>query len=103
MLQALIRSSSQSGSDLRAVRQASKTLSRIDIEPMLVLQSVLAFLGTNLENYRWPYPERPLAMTEDEIMAINLFALDLLQTMLDRAGVQNLAQICKLFFVQFWV
>ena len=83
------RSAKQSDGSLKSLRAASKALSRVDIEPLLLILSILKFLDCSIDEYEWPYEQRPLQLPLDVMLALNLFAFGVLQTLNDREGVQK--------------
>ena len=55
----------------------------------MLLQSILAFLGETTDNFEWPFTKRPMDLSKEVLLSINVFALRILQTMLDREGSQK--------------
>ena len=54
-----------------------------------VLSAVLEFGDLDIEIWRWPYPQKPLDMSPEDVLQIDLLSLRVLQSMLDREGGQS--------------
>lgn len=80
-------------SQLSYVKAASKKMAKPDTEPLQVLAKNLEFLDVSPDMFEWPFKKRPLEMSSDEIMALNLFDLCILSFMLDREGSQSLGLV----------
>ena len=53
-------------------------------EPLFVLCTALRFGNYSVQHFEWPFTKRPLDITADELFAVDLFGLNILETMLDR-------------------
>ena len=56
---------------------------------MFTIATALDFLEINIDDFKRPYEKRPLAMSAEEVLAIDLFMLNVLRSRLDREGGQN--------------
>eukprot|EP00930_Biecheleria_cincta_P085695 TRINITY_DN7506_c0_g2_i1.p1 TRINITY_DN7506_c0_g2~~TRINITY_DN7506_c0_g2_i1.p1 ORF type:complete len:383 (-),score=59.92 TRINITY_DN7506_c0_g2_i1:208-1356(-) len=86
---AIARGARYGSTDLKSLRAASKSLSKVPVDALFVFGSTMIFLGLDCDMFEWPFVKRPLAMNDDEVLAIDLFSLHVCERMLDRERSQS--------------